>query len=147
MLAQFWAVCCCPTRRALCVLGLLVSLHPLGCGGSSGPVKKVGTVSGKVTFKGAPVTEGQIAFIDQATGSAGGSPLGADGSYKLPQALTTGNYAVVIQPPPLPMPEEGKPPPKPQPYANIPKKYREISTSGLSISIKEGTNPFDVEMN
>ena len=134
------------TRRAMCVCACLTVLVAAGCGGSSGPVKKVGTLSGKVTFNGAPVTEGQVAFIDQATGSAGGSPLGTDGTYKVPEALTIGNYAVVVQPPPLPMPEQGKPAPKPQAYANIPRKYHDIGSSGLTTSIKEGANTFDIDM-
>ena len=41
-----------------------------------------------------------------------------------------------------PMPQ---PPPKPACH-DIPEKYRSPSTSGLTLTIKPGNNPFDVDM-
>ena len=122
---------------------VLLCLWAAGC--AEAP-PAVGLVSGKVTYNGAPVTEGQVALIDRETGVAGGATLGPDGAYKVDAPLTIGTYSVIVQPPPLPMPEQGKPPPQMKEYPNIPPKYREVDTSGLTTAVLEGENTFDIEM-
>jgi hypothetical protein len=57
-----------------CVLLLGLSLAVTGCGGS------MRDVSGTVTFDGAPVPEGHIAFVPEKGGAGGGGTI-TDGQY------------------------------------------------------------------
>ncbi|MEQ1830664.1 MAG: hypothetical protein ABL921_32230, partial [Pirellula sp.] len=53
-----------------CLSGVFIA----GCG-PSGPA--IGEVSGKVTFKGQPVKEGTVTFMNPTEGGAGESPMDA----------------------------------------------------------------------
>ena len=69
----------CPTTRL--GFAVLVALFVPACG-RSGP--EMARVSGKITYDGKPVTEGNIAFASTAPGGANAnSPIGPDGSYDL----------------------------------------------------------------
>ena len=79
--------------------------------------------------------------------------LTSEGGYELQMArgfgLPLGTYQVAVNPPILepPMPGGPAPEPKDQTYDNIPLKYYRFETSGLSITVVEGDNPFDIDMN
>ena len=62
--------------------GLLLAvaiIAPIGCGSSG---KAVGTVSGKVTYNGSPVSGGDVNLYSKS-GSAAMAPLGEGGTFKI----------------------------------------------------------------
>ena len=77
--------------------------------------------------------------------------LNKDGSYVVTSAagpgLPLGEYRVMVTPPvdEAILGPNFEPPPI-KPFPNIPQRYRDVKTSGLSLDVKEGDNPFDVEM-
>lgn len=65
---------------AVAGLSLFIALGLAGCGGEPGLVK----VQGRVTYKGKPVSTGEIYFSPALAGGRGAqSPLDSDGSYSL----------------------------------------------------------------
>lgn len=140
------------TRRTLCALrsvtswqlqgALLVATCMLvGCGRGEGG----STVSGVVTFNGAPVTTGVIGFYKAGT-KALGAPISPDGRYSL--TIPSGDYQVRVDAP-APMPEgwkEGQPLPK-LPPRPVPEKYATFDSSGITAAINdEATQQFDVNL-
>src|SRR5437773_2488660 len=84
-----------PLLRTFVLLTVLTTTSALaGC--QSGPAR--GDVRGKVTFKGQPVTEGMITFINPNGGEGGEMKLGPDGSYEIPRGLPVGDYIVLVTP-------------------------------------------------
>ena len=72
-------------RRAIVATALLACLG--GCSGGGGPPS--GTVTGKVTIDGQPVTGGSIRFHPTAADTKSkpsGGVIGADGNYSVPDA-------------------------------------------------------------
>ncbi len=121
------------------------SVFVAGCGPSGPPV---GEVSGKVTFKGQPVKEGTVTFMNPTEGGAGESPIGADGSYAI-EELVVGEYIVVVNPlMEMKDTDPGKSPPAlvEKPAPNVPTKYRQQGLTPLKASIKEGKNEFPIQM-
>lgn len=115
-----------PVRAAL----LLALLSAVGCGGGGDtPI----TVTGKVTFKGEPVTEGTVQFVDDATGRGAEVELKPDGGYEA--ALPPGQYKVLVSPPYLVDNSGGIPNPKYKKVKNIPVKAQSTATSGLSAAV------------
>jgi hypothetical protein len=114
------------------------------------PAEKLGRIGGKVTFQGKPVSEGLVLFscIDKGVNMNG--QLKEDGAYEIIMAkgagLPLGTYKVCVSPPPAFFPIGEKAPPKPKQYPNIPAKYRSFESSGLTVTVKDGDNPFDIEM-
>lgn len=134
--------------RITSALLLLLALTIVGCGG-----QPVGKVAGKVTYKGAPVTEGSIIFQNADGTVALSSNLGPDGSYAVTSAdrdgLPPGDYKVAVSPgkigsgeaPLVVAPGEAAPPP------TIPTKYHSIDTTDLKASVKAGDNaPFNFDL-
>lgn len=130
---------------ALCLM--LVTLT--GCSGTdpNAPEPAItGNVHGKVTHQGAGVTEGQIVFTNLTLKTDVVGELGADGAYTATN-LPEGDYAVRVTPKPVvPSMDPKVPTPKPADPANIPKKYRNAQTSGLTMEIKQGDNTFDAKI-
>ena len=112
--------------------------------------EKLGKIGGKVTFQGKPVTEGMVLFSCIAKGVNMTAPLKEDGSYEIIMAkgagLPLGSYMVSVSPPPVFYPIGTKAPPQPKQYPNIPAKYRNNQTSGLTMNIEDGENVFDIDM-
>ena len=114
------------------------------------PSEKLGRIGGKVTFQGKPVSEGIVLFscIDKGVNMT--AALAKDGSYEIIMAkgagLPLGAYRVCVTPPPEFYPIGQPAPPKPKPYPNIPAKYRNYQTSGLTVTVEDGENPFDIDM-
>ena len=112
--------------------------------------EKLGKIGGKVTFQGQPVTEGMVLFscIDKGVNMT--APLKEDGSYEIIMAkgagLPLGAYKVCVSPPPVFYPIGTKAPSQPKQYPNIPAKYRNYQTSGLTMNIEDGENVFDIDM-
>jgi len=127
------------------VVCLLASLLLTGClGGSDGPGRKYGKVSGTVSFKGQPVKEGEVNYLSSDTGGAAHATI-KDGKFDVSGDVIIGKYAVSVTPPGPGAPEPGKTP-KPAEAADIPEKYRDFKTSGLTAEVKEGSNPHEFKL-
>jgi hypothetical protein len=123
------------SRTGILAAAAVALLATVGCGGNKFESYEV---KGRVTFQGAPVTEGQITFEDPATGFANSAGLDAMGAYTV--ALADGSYQVSIQPPTIQIgggpdtpPDEGF-----KDVDNIPERYHRAETSGLSAQIASG---------
>src|SRR5262249_48872935 len=107
-------------------------------------------VRGKVTFKGEPVTEGMITFVNPTGGPGGEIRLGADGGYEIPGGLVVGDYIVMVTPLiHIVDTSPGKTPPSPQekPAPNIPEKYRRQASTPFRATVQKGQNkPFEFDM-
>lgn len=117
----------------------------VGCGSHEAR----GRVVGKVTFQGKVVSEGQVVFSNMDKGIHIAAQLKPEGTYEVRMGkgagLPSGTYSVCVCPPPL-MPKGVFDPATVKQYPNIPQKYREASTSGLTLTVQEGENLFDVAM-
>ena len=130
--------------RSLCYLWI-VSLLLAGC--SSGPTK--GEVHGKVTFKGQPVKEGTVTFLNTTEGGAAEGKIESDGNYTVQGGAAVGDYVVEIKPlMHIVDTDPGKSPPAPmeKPAPDIPAKYRMQGTTPLKASIKAGKNEINFDM-
>jgi hypothetical protein len=129
------------------VLVGLASLALVGCGSHADR----GRIFGKITFQGQPVSEGIVLLCEASKGVNMSAAIKPDGSYEIitmeGEGLPTGTYRVSVCPPPE-IPYMGPPgtQPKPKLYPNIPKKYRRYETADLSLTVKQGKNPFDIDM-
>jgi len=133
-------------RRTGTVRGLVFLLFlAVGCQGSNNP--KTWPVTGKVTYRGEPVTSGMIMLTPVDGGHAATGNLDQDGSFRLTtfqkdDGAVAGSYQVAIQVFPaegagLPGAEfAGKAPP-------IPRKYASPASSGLTAEIKPRENALD----
>jgi hypothetical protein len=140
-----------------------------GCGGAKSPM---GKVSGKVTYKGQPVTKGVINFLpeDKEERAAAGT-IGADGrytltTYKQGDGAALGRHQVSIvsrdtanlpggSAAPTMTPQEiMKSSQSPENVGKktleekgaIPARYSQPDTSGLSFVVKAGSNTYDVDL-
>jgi hypothetical protein len=121
-----------------------------GCKNPNAPI----TASGKVTYKDAPVSGGNITFQPKKEGPPYSRPLAADGTYNLAD-VPVGDYTVTVETESI-NPERkqetygqpgggGAPPVGPMPagykltnagkYVKIPAKYADPKTSGLKATL------------
>src|SRR4051812_24314393 len=91
----------CRVVRVVAVgLSLVFAFATVGCGGDAN-MPKLGKVSGKVTYKGQPVTSGHIVFTPAAgkggdTGQTATGEIESDGSYTM-TTFNTGDGAILGQ--------------------------------------------------
>ena len=127
-----------------------------GCG-RSGP--EYWPVNGKVTFRGRPVAVGSIRFSNPQMGVDTIMELDADGTYTIisgkKMGLPEGTYQVAVVPnvdvSNLKVTKSGLVVPSSMPSAktvpsNIPERYQQPTTSGLTVTVKPEPNVFDVNM-
>ena len=120
------------------VLGILF-LFVLGCS------EPTGGISGKVTYKNAPVTTGSITFQMKSKGNAQEAKLDATGTYTMAAPMPTGTYQAFYNPP-LPEPQDpSKGGRAPVVTSIVPKKYHSPETSPLSFEVKSGKNELPIE--
>jgi hypothetical protein len=127
---------------ALLAMGLVSG--GLGCGSSSG----VGQVTGRVTYRGEPVTKGAVVFEDNERGISVNAPLGGDGAFTarthdLP-GLPPGTYKLAVSPRTFgdgSAPLVVDPNSTATPTTIIPEKYQQSATSGLTTVVAPGSNP------
>jgi hypothetical protein len=141
--------CCC------WLLSLLALALPLsGCGPREYRLPETGaTLEGKVTYAGKPVPAAMIIVAGESGGATGN--IGEDGRFLIPNvpvgavklAVNTDaakgqmigqNMAQAYQ-----ASKEGKKAPAPR-FLDVPKKYHDPNASGLTTTIKEGVNTFDI---
>jgi len=136
-------------RLAAFVSALVVASTSPGCG-PSGP--EMARVSGTVTYEGKPVPLGTVSFVAKdANGRNATGAIQSDGSYTLQtekpgDGAQVGEYAVTISATEAPLLDYI--PPKPVPVKrHVPEKYEKPDTSGLTATVKSGSNtiPFDLK--
>ncbi|MCI0741692.1 MAG: hypothetical protein L0Y72_21880 [Gemmataceae bacterium] len=136
------------SRFVVCALALTLCVCVTGCGGGGSSAVPAGAVSGKVTFEDKEVTEGLVSFMNLDAGEGDEAPLKGDGTYSIRKPLPTGDYKVTIMPLVVQQQVDGKGPEvgveKPAP--NIPEKYRNLGTTDLRATVKEGKNEFNFNM-
>jgi hypothetical protein len=130
----------------LSVLLSMLVLVALGCG----KAPPLTTVSGQVTFQGKPVARGEVCFASD-TGFAINAAIGSDGMYEVRRShlgggIPPGTYKVMVAAPPaefsesdvvtVPVPE----------CPDIPAKYRQFSTSGLTITLDQPGCRYDIPL-
>lgn len=128
-------------RRGLGATLLLAALlTAAGCQNGT-----TGSVSGKVTHKGTPVTTGTLNFFAPDKGVGADAKLGSGGEFTFATPLPAGKYKVYIQPPlPEQLPPGSKP--KKQEKLNVPLKYQDASKSDLYREVKPGKNEFPIDL-
>jgi hypothetical protein len=109
-------------------------------------------VSGKVTYNGKPVVFGTV-LIHGRDGLRQGS-IAPDGSFTV-RGVATGEARVAVNSPnpkSIVLYPNKNPKYKQEPYPDvpgwfeIPSKYENVSTSGLTYTIKGGTNTINIEL-
>lgn len=119
---------------------VLTMLVVAGCAKSDG---RSATVSGKVALNGVPVSAGTILLISD-DGRASSAELQPDGSYHL--RCFPGEFKVAVSPPAPPDPMGGGSGAAPQSAVEIPAKYHDFGSSGLTTRVKDGDNTFDISL-
>ena len=130
------------TARALAMVGASLALTALfGCGGDSNKA----TLSGKVTYKGAPVPGGTLTLYPES-GPAYPISLHADGTFSVSDVpvgpmgvgIDTGGPAAAASAGPgmsnLP------------PHVDVPLKYKDPKTSHLTWDVKGGHNTKEFDL-
>jgi len=128
----------------------------VGCGGDTGGADRPETVpvTGSVTYNGQPVEGATVTFV--AGASEGRGALGTTdasgkfqlttfeagdgaipGSYKVTVAKTTGDSGPMTQEDGVVVPPTGGPPTT-EVKDELPVKYKDASTSGLTADVQEG---------
>jgi hypothetical protein len=133
--------------RICLLIGAWSLVLPIWAGCSSGPPS--GKVRGKVTFKGKPVAEGLVTFINPKEGGAAEAYLNKDGTYAVQNPVVLGEYQVVITPlVEIVDTDPGKTPPSPVEKAapDIPRKYRTPGATPLKATVKQGENEFPFDL-
>lgn len=124
---------------ALCILLPLLA----GCG------RGWANVSGKVSYKGQPLSKGSIIFYDEAN-QAVTSPIAADGSYAVSK-VAAGKVKIAIQ---LPIPmfmgndKQGaaKAAAERKKLPNLPPRYADQEKSGLDRDVKRGDQTLNLDL-
>ncbi len=154
---------CCRFAALLSILAFFAFVA--GCGGAGAK----GKMSGKVLYSGKPVTGGSVIFRpDAPSENTVIAQIDANGNYTA--SLPVGPVKIAVdnkdlqpletglkkQPRPnLPKGAVGgtdKPDPRVNPqkppgtYVKIPEKYYEVETSGLTYTVKSGSQNFDIKL-
>src|SRR6516225_7214382 len=119
-------------------LSAIVALMAGGCG------SRTGTVSGKVTYHGQPLTSGLVIFVaadGKVTQPAG---IEVDGSY-IAEKVPVGQQAICVETHPVSGGDGGGKKDQPRPrYIPLPEKYKDAKQSGLTLDVKSGRNVRDI---
>lgn len=124
-----------------------------GCAGESatGDKRPQGSVSGKVTVSGQPVTGGAIHLTSVKTASETfGAELATAGTFTIAATIPAGSYKVSLSPPAMgpSIGPDGQMKPA-DPKANqstIPEKYRSAEKSDKTVEVKVGTNSLTIDL-
>ncbi|MBX6312095.1 MAG: hypothetical protein IRY99_04130 [Isosphaeraceae bacterium] len=132
-----------------------------GCGGTDPAKPPLGKVSGKVTYKGKPVTNGSVIFTPVAgkgaeTGQVATGQLESDGSFVLTtfdigDGAVLGQHTVTVEARSedinkLNQPKEDGTIAYILPKPSVPEKYTKPATSPLRYTVEAGSNHFDIEL-
>lgn len=135
------------------VLACLILIPLCACG------PKTGSLHGKVTFKDAPFTEGEVQFLDK-TGGHPPAVIDASGNYEA-KNLPYGDYKIAIKHRPKaqktltelrkewkakgsePPPEEIE---KTKIESPLPAKYADNDKSGLTVTLSQPMTEFNIKL-
>ncbi len=126
-----------PIRAAILLSLSVVIVALAGCGNSG-----VGEVSGTVTLDDVPLSDGIVTFEDPSRGIGQSTPVKA-GAYKMTSALKVGEYKVAVQPASAPSPMASR---STAAKVVIPAKYTQPASSGLTATVKVGSNKADFKL-
>jgi hypothetical protein len=139
----------CSPPQALALAALLLAVN-WGCAPKTDRPETL-PVSGKVTYKGQPVTKGTITFQSDG-GQAATGEIQSDGTYRLStfadrDGALPGHHKVMIiandaDPTLMPGSSPGYKPPKDL----VPKKYAKLETSGLTADVSKDKTTFEFEL-
>jgi hypothetical protein len=132
-------------RNAIWLAGLTSTIGLLIAAAGCDLGSTVAQGTGKVTYKGTAITEGEVNFFSKEKGVGGVTKIDPAGVFTLPDGLTPGQYAVYVTPP-LPAPPPPGTPMPPQTPSPIPLKARDPATSGVTVALKGGSNDVVVEL-
>jgi hypothetical protein len=137
------------------ILVVVLPAAVAGCGA------KTGTVAGKVSVDGRPVTGGIVFFLGAEVGegqkNSSPGPIHEDGTYEA-RDVPVGPVKVMVMPDIMTMGKgraRGRPLKPGMPAADsasspasgpIPPKYTKFDTSGLTLTVHEGRTQFDIVM-
>jgi hypothetical protein len=137
--------------KFFCLL-LIASASVLGCGSPTA------IVTGKVTYKGKPVTSGVVVFIDDGGRATLPANVRADGAFDISRAFL-GRARVSfdnLAPPPLPKIKPGSPLAEDaefkqmaaavENYTATPPKYKDPTNSGIVFDLKPGRNECNIDL-
>lgn len=144
------------------ILGAIFAIMSLqGCGGAEDTRPKRNTVSGVVTYQGAPVENAIVVFRPaDSNGQTANGRTDATGAFEMgtfegTDGVVAGMYDVMISKmestgPSQALPEDDPnydPNPKPTapPKNLLPKKYANADTSELSVTVPEGEDVTDLK--
>lgn len=94
-----------------------------------------GTVRGRVTLNGKPVTGALLIITHRATRQSFIERVNSSGEFVVQPPVLVGMCTIKLRA------EEGDPSATP-----IPEKYRKENTSGLEVEVKEGLNEYDLKL-
>lgn len=127
-----------------CLLGSLL----LGCGAGEPDHGPLGTLSGKVTFYGTPLTEGSI-ILSRDGGGSGAAPMQADGTFFVTDrigGIPVGTYKVGFEAAQEEVPATADSPAQMRAKIILPEKYYDTAESGLTVEVKEGPNTLEFDV-
>lgn len=131
----------------------LVLAAAVGCGGGKGA-----TVRGKVTYRGAPLTMGNVTLVSEDGKTVRTGQIQEDGTYEVPNAPTGRVQAAVVNPPPAgawggapivgpPNDEETKlARATAARYVPTPQYYADPKTSGLAYDLPRRGGTVDIDL-
>lgn len=133
-------------------LSIVAIAMVLGCGSPTA------VVTGKVTYKGTPVTSGVVVFIDDAGRATLPANVRSDGTFDINRA-SLGRARVSfdnLAPPPLPKAKPGSPLAEDaefkqmaaavENYTATPSKYKDPTKSGIVFDLKPGRNECNIDL-
>jgi hypothetical protein len=132
------------------VLLVLLALALSGCG------SRKGKVTGKVSYKGEAVPSGTVAFYGKSD-AVSSTSIRPDGTYEAAEVPLGEVKVTVTTPPPsdpqavekmkkMPMVIAKNVVPKVEKVVSVPRKYNLPGTSGLSLTVTGGSQPFDIAL-
>ena len=142
-------LCSAPVRSFgfLVVAAALLTSAAVGCGGQ-------GNVSGKVTYQGKLLVWGTVQF-EGSDGVVRHGNIQPDGKYTV-EGVATGDAKLAVSSTNpqgsdfQPIQREGQPPRQPRPEVKgwfaIPEKYNTPYKSGLTCTVKRGSNEYDIKL-
>lgn len=137
---------------AIAVLASIALSALPGCSsGGTGDKRPQGSVTGKVTLSGQPVTGGAIHFTSVKIASEGyGAELTPKGEYTVAASIPAGSYKVSLSPPemgPSAGPGGTVAPADPKAIQNaIPLKFRSPEKSDKIVEVKAGSNTLPIDL-
>jgi len=103
------------------------------------PPPDAGSVRGKVTYQGKPLSIGFVTFVSDKDNRTFSANIQPDGTYALNKGIPVGKYKVVIEKSP-------SPPDKNQKVVAIPDRFQAAATTPLVVTVNRGQNNLDLQL-